>query len=413
LKAVSCTPPHLAKAQAIDKPVKRQFPFLPTSEHVVEISNTVSQASASQQTIYQPLIHEDSIRLLRIHPAIEEEPIVCSLEHTVFGVNKHYYALSYTWGPPSPTDNVVIEGRKFEVRANLYSALLRFRSPDSSVYLWIDALCLNQDDIQERSCQVKGMRRIYENSVLTLIWLGDHLESDIMALELFQWVQDDAIHVQDSRRSLTLAIAEKLRHPLMRKSLLSILSKSWFNRAWVQQEFAVSKSTAFICGSYSFAISTTNLVVEAITLAKPQIDLPLWNQMARISPLLTLRDRHGYQQGSVLQTSISWLLGSTFTNLEATDPRDHVYSLLGLVSDQERDRIVVNYDLSVADVFTQCMSYCLSSEKNIVNAFVLLSDVGAFPPGRYRACLPSWVPDFSSSFAQRILLEAGTIFSAT
>lgn len=87
-------------------------------------------------------------------------------------------------GPPSPTETVFIEGRDFEVTENLYSALLRFRSPYFSVNPCVDALYLNQDDIQKRNHQVKRMGRIYENSAVTLIWLGDYVECQEIMLRV-------------------------------------------------------------------------------------------------------------------------------------------------------------------------------------------------------------------------------------
>jgi hypothetical protein len=135
---------------------------------------------------YQPLLYDDSTRLLILEPGNFTDPIRCRLEHHRLGDKPQYAAVSYTWGEELPTHQICIDGFLMEVRDNLRQALLHFCNKEVPRTLWIDAVCLNQRDIPERNQQVRIMRRIYDNSKLTLVWLGDYSEADEIALQMLQ-----------------------------------------------------------------------------------------------------------------------------------------------------------------------------------------------------------------------------------
>ncbi|KAH8199791.1 hypothetical protein TruAng_006072 [Truncatella angustata] len=86
-----------------------------------------------------------------------------------------YYALSYVWGDVSNRESIVVDGYNLSVTATLASALReisREYSSDGAVYLWADALCINQNDQDERSYQVGLMHSIYTGAHQVLSWLG-------------------------------------------------------------------------------------------------------------------------------------------------------------------------------------------------------------------------------------------------
>lgn len=87
-----------------------------------------------------------------------------------------YEALSYVWGDSSITRTILLEGREFQVTTNLYSALRRLRYPDYTRIIWIDAICINQSNLEERSQQVLLMKNIYEGAEEVLMWMGDSEE---------------------------------------------------------------------------------------------------------------------------------------------------------------------------------------------------------------------------------------------
>jgi hypothetical protein len=134
--------------------------------------------------VYQPLLHEDSLRLLILEPAAIGERIRCRLEHSRLSLNPQYNAISYAWGESLNEHTISLDDSTFEIRRNLYNALQHFRNGKRPRTLWADAICLNQTDIAERNHQVKLMRRIYEKSGITLIWLGEATDEDLLGLEL-------------------------------------------------------------------------------------------------------------------------------------------------------------------------------------------------------------------------------------
>jgi hypothetical protein len=122
-------------------------------------------------TIYSPLSDSNEIRLLDLQPRRPGEGIKCTMRHVKLSENPQYEALSYMWGPKEHSQ-IEIDGVVVEVRRNLWNALLELRHEQDARTLWIDAICINQDDISERNHQVTQMGTIYKNSVRCVAWLG-------------------------------------------------------------------------------------------------------------------------------------------------------------------------------------------------------------------------------------------------
>lgn len=89
--------------------------------------------------------------------------------------NPVYETISYVWGDGKVRKPIVVNGSRIEVTVNLFSALRRFRRPDTPRVLWADAVCIDQGDKNERSSQVRLMGRVYEECWQVLIWLGEEM----------------------------------------------------------------------------------------------------------------------------------------------------------------------------------------------------------------------------------------------
>lgn len=106
-----------------------------------------------------------------------------------------YTALSYVWGPPSTTsgsgdDTLVVDGETIPARKNLLSALRAFRKRKDTAYVWVDAVCINQDDLEEKMTQIKLMGDIYSLAERTVIWLGPAGNGSDVAMDLVQNLED-------------------------------------------------------------------------------------------------------------------------------------------------------------------------------------------------------------------------------
>ncbi|KAK4200993.1 heterokaryon incompatibility protein-domain-containing protein [Triangularia verruculosa] len=125
--------------------------------------------------LYHQLRHEDEIRLVTIKPGKWTDPITCELSCHSLDVEDEteYWTLSYAWGSPRATENIILEGRQWPVTVNLANALLFLRDRKQPVRIWIDALCIDQSNLKERGGQVQMMKDIYSGGKQVVVYLGD------------------------------------------------------------------------------------------------------------------------------------------------------------------------------------------------------------------------------------------------
>lgn len=126
-----------------------------------------------------------TIRLAVLEPGSGRDVVTCTLHEHSLGVKLPYKALSYAWDNNLSQSRLamVCNGQKLEIPSNLYLALRRIRHGESPLTLWVDTLCINQADDDERSHQVGMMREIYENSEEVVIWLGEKEAVDMLAAQ--------------------------------------------------------------------------------------------------------------------------------------------------------------------------------------------------------------------------------------
>ena len=167
----------------------------------------------------------DSIRLLRLMPnkdataAIKCELFDYSLES---GKGTHLYeALSYVWGNPNKTVPIFIGQYRFKVTENLHMALLRLRNHSIERIIWVDAVCINQADKQEKAHQIQYMGKIYGQANRVIIWLGEAADDSDQAFEDIRVAAEDEFTNSPSNKT-------------GRKAILKLLERSWFRRIWVR-----------------------------------------------------------------------------------------------------------------------------------------------------------------------------------
>lgn len=136
---------------------------------------------------YSTLNGKQTIRLLRLLPT-------STLAFELFPVNIHkappYLALSYTWGSPTSYDAITIDGQSIAILKNLADAIksIRHYLTENHLMLWADFVCINQDDVWERSHQVQLMHSIYRCAECVGIWLGRSTnDSDLVMDMMTEW----------------------------------------------------------------------------------------------------------------------------------------------------------------------------------------------------------------------------------
>lgn len=114
----------------------------------------------------------DAIRLLCLHRGSMPQTIKCTLSTVQLTNVEAYEALSYVWGSEADPETLLLDCHEFSITKNLHSALCALRLPDKDRFLWIDALCINQNNDVEKGAQIPLMGSIYERAVQVIAWLG-------------------------------------------------------------------------------------------------------------------------------------------------------------------------------------------------------------------------------------------------
>lgn len=160
--------------------------LFPRSKVLVE-SSQLKSSSVDRRIVmvnrltftYSP-IAAHSIRLLRLEPGAAADPIQFSLEPTFLDSGPIYEAISYCWGDAPNDVDVNCQGASMKITRNLWRALQEFRHDIEPRILWADAICIKQEDYDEKNCQVNLMSDIYSKAKLVLIWLGPMDETDLL-----------------------------------------------------------------------------------------------------------------------------------------------------------------------------------------------------------------------------------------
>lgn len=350
-----------------------------------------------------------TVRILRIFDGTGQDPLICGLETFHLNHLPPYEALSYCWGDQKEKHDIILDGSKFEAATNLHSALLRLRLRDKPRLLWVDAVCINQDDIPERNSQVSLMRNIYQQAKCVLIWLGGPVmvnEKDVWAIPHLLEAQEKNLKRADlpirhgtkdwikyvllSSDWSTNGDLEDKRWNAIIRGLVSLLQRPWFLRTWIIQEAALAKHSIVVCGSHYVDWEP---FCRAVGYA---IDL---DYFASTSPEIysALRNIERARQRLAVgqfQRPLDLLAG--FRIFQATDPKDKFFGILGLLDPADLEVLQLkraDYDMEVQDVYTQAAIDCITLEGNLD----VLSLGGKFSRtgGNNNYALPSWVPDWT------------------
>ncbi|GMG43153.1 unnamed protein product [Aspergillus oryzae var. brunneus] len=381
----------------------------------------------------------NEIRLLILLPGIWSDPIRCKWRVVSLNGKPEYKALSYVWGRSKHSQPIYLNGSPVYITRHLRRALRQLRSDSEAVCLWIDAVCINQSDDEEKTEQVKMMGKIYAQSQEVVVYLGDAFApsfsqsfnhpsdtSDAIAHTIapHECYSTAALDEKDTglvwRRQMSYKDGSYLfcfiqlladgvdmnsfmagkgqgsLDEVMEALRLFLSAVKWWKRVWVIQEVVIATKIMILYGSM---IAPWEMFVKAANrvLGNSQMQISslavndtkvLLEFSRRILSIESIRARwQSPEQITLLQ------LLRQFSGREATDPRDKVYALLGLAKD--KPSVEPNYAASERDVFVGTALDIISRSKSLG---VLTGDFTM----KNNHALPSWVPDWSSPFEASI-----------
>ncbi|KAI1035565.1 hypothetical protein LB504_005987 [Fusarium proliferatum] len=387
----------------------------------------------STQDPYQtPLdTSKPEIRLLEV--VEDKDAVSCKLHTVTFSKQLRFAALSYVWGSAPDRVNINIDGVEVPVSKSLAHALKevrgywRYEFPDrdqSKFRIWVDAVCINQADAAERTEQVKLMGDIYSSADLVLGWLGSE-ESDkiltavtiIMVLNrAFRAAKWDVDNLMDLEWLRSCGLTKEPECDKFWASLDDLALLPYWRRVWILQENVLASTLFYIaprvCIEYSSLMNACRMFeILSLELTQKQATKPsfvpshIWMKfcppkgtgfiqlrnifrfdIAKTMYKESLTESREEQQRNPVQLSV---FGGT---LEATDPKDHIYGLLGLSSLP----LSPDYTKSVRDVYIDyCKAVLDIIGKSDKRELQFLRDAGSGvfqdPLG-----LPSWAPQFPS-----------------
>ncbi|KAH7183591.1 heterokaryon incompatibility protein-domain-containing protein [Fusarium flagelliforme] len=380
-------------------------------------------------------------RLALIREGKWQDPISCSFEYESFEVennaNRSYSALSYVWGNSKAKETIQIDGHDHKISVNLACAIRHLRDERQLVLIWIDAICINQNDIDERSSQVSMMQDIYARALRVIVFLGDgsyfripqdyakspppapvtfsssaqdgplitHFHNNweklcrrpewysfctICVLRLLEDVdgyRDTIECIANGKASSKLRLFELVRQ---------FMNSQWWQRVWVVQETTVSSEVVIQYGNVSIPwtiLAGSAHACENLGWGRHDLGfedfMSIEREYAKVLPVFARqvfeieglrkewKDQHGTGLLSLLQD---------FSGRKATDDRDKVFALLGLASDI--NTIEPDYSLSTVQVYRRTVLHLIKSSSS-------LSALSGDMKRKNSGGVPTWIPDWS------------------
>ena len=393
---------------------------------------------------------------------VTDSEIRCSMQRIRLPANPHeqhtatrlpfrdrpkYYAISYTWGSSETSRSIVVDNETFPVRENLWQALHRFGTLRQLALrtFWIDAVCINQRDVPERTAQVRRMADIFVNARRTLVWLGE-------ATRDFQVVKRFIEHLgfltlgrtivkgpfNESSGGDLFAVTAALTdqagtqlHKLCRRwqacfdksntlwqALTAFLKQPWFRRMWIIQETVLASWVRIQIGKHHFAGPLFAIAFRGISIlvrSRPHLVTDpeavqalgaieflchatvlryntapfFWNRS--VFRIYQNVESPGQRYERMYDQRLEVLVGHTLS-ARTSDPRDRVFALLSLAAFDEGQQLLADYGLETPqEVYRRFASFCLESLKSPT----VLSLAGTEIHGQEWSLLPSWIPDLN------------------
>ncbi|KAK4499549.1 hypothetical protein PRZ48_010065 [Zasmidium cellare] len=393
----------------------------------------------SQRYHYEPLDSEhQQIRILKVHAtsSCPTTTVHCTLSPVSLldDPTPEYHTVSYRWGDPRDREYIIVNDAILDVSRRAERLLRRFRREDEDVTLWIDAICINQQDDSERAQQVAMMGEIYSTSLHGYIWLGNETESTALAIEGIEAIVEDARReTDDFRRFYEKLYTDggdfghssdplRLRVEKFVPALIEFFAFEWFGRLWIVQEAVIAPSSTCYVGDLEIRLPL--VLTCAAWMSHKNRYLPfdpsqssgmwnacsIWNiaaycyhEVHSVDPFKPQSKTHmlGHHGPGRSNEAPFLALVNNLRGFRASDPRDHMFALIGLyrVANQGRElpkSLLPDYRKSVIQVFRDSTMYGIQETGTLDVLREVKHRSSDFEASTFET--PSWVPRWQEGF---------------
>lgn len=353
--------------------------------------------------IYQPLERPESIRIFALHPATEQSaPLAGVLLHddrenilNDCDDIRQYETVSYAWGKPIFTHWIVLDGTaRLSITANVDSMLRHLRKGHRKVRLWVDAICLNQEDAAEKGVQVRLMGEIYQCARKLHLWLGSGGEQDVAAV--FRHLHHGMLAAK-----LAEGNSSSLHTHVPWSSVQKLLHLPWFRRRWVVQEVELSSDITVHWMNRKIAWNVFLSGLQQLNARGEELDVLSQSVLAAVcglggvpSSMLELLWRHHQAHCSDHRDRLYSLFSLA---KDITDPNSEPTSALpsrtpGALSQGNHVQQLIDYTCQWPNIYVRFAKMCLR-RGYFQELLIHCCDFKSL--SRHDINHPSWVPDWS------------------
>ena len=338
------------------------------------------------------------IRLLEIQQGAFSDEICCTLSTAVLTENPQYDALSYVWGDKHAKQPITVDGIPVRVTENLDAAIRHLRRLDMSMLIWIDALCINQENTPERNRQVAMMGDIYRGAQEVFAWLGDLDAETNSVLSMIEGFGSDVMLHWDP--AFSDAISEDMVSASQFMGLCQLLSRPWWTRVWTVQEAILPEHLTFVCGerrvdAASFFGFSSNFARHMSSCCGEfflsQDQSMLRGLRYQVDSLYTMEYFRSHKKNTAISQQMSY-----YRTRSCKDPKDKIYGFIGFGEWSFNEANILQPDYSISDelVYEEIAGRIMERRGGLELLREVLPEQSLQNNARIKY-LPSWVPDWT------------------
>jgi hypothetical protein len=400
----------------------------PTKHHPSTLELQVAPRGTRLAHKYLPLDYVlDEIRLICLLPAAHHsDPLEALVAYKVLHDETTYHGLSYTWGTEEASCPIYLNNQTFFIRKNLDIFLRAVRFPESRFVIWVDAVCIDQNNMLERNRQLSRMLQIYEGADRVLSWLGEADVASDMAFDFLVGFGKPPVIRHKANGDYDVADVETFPHQLA--ALYRLLLRPYFRRVWVIQEFSKATTPMMFCGQKVVdadaldkaaqhlldILHSDSSMPRKMMEADPDLKSVSFRDMSFVRRLFYIRhiQARGKESMSLYEFNTDFLeigehspgildLVVMARDFEATSPYDKVFAVWNLANDTENMKFKMDYTRSLSDTW---FDFAITVAKGNGRLDIICA---AEPVVGRDLDIPSWCPDWStpSTVSSLIRLE--------